>query len=54
MKNVIAKDLRTPKYKLQKIQPKKGKGSYKRLKTPILTNRGFVYLKMYLDNKYST
>ena len=31
-KNIIAKDLLTPKYKLRIIKPKKGKGSYKRKK----------------------
>jgi stalled ribosome alternative rescue factor ArfA len=29
-KNIIAKDLRTAKYKKRIIQPKKGKGSFKR------------------------
>jgi|TARA_A100001011_G_scaffold302227_1_gene315873 alternative ribosome-rescue factor len=31
-KNIIAKDLLTPKYKLRIVKPKKGKGSYKRKK----------------------
>ena len=31
-KNIIAKDLRTDKYKKRIIQPKKGKGSFKRKK----------------------
>ena len=31
-KNIIAKDLLTPKYKLRIVKPKKGKGSYKRQK----------------------
>ena len=31
-KNVIAKDLLTPKYKTRVIKPKKGKGSFKRKK----------------------
>lgn len=26
----IAKDVRTPKYKMRVVQPKKGKGSFKR------------------------
>ena len=29
--NPIAKDVRTPKYKPSVVQPKKGKGSYKRI-----------------------
>ena len=29
--NPIAKDVRTPKYKPRVVQPKKGKGSYKRV-----------------------
>ena len=31
-RNVIAKDLRTPKYKSRVIKSKKGKGSFKRKK----------------------
>ena len=31
-KNLIAKDLRSSKYKLRIIKPKKGKGSFKRKK----------------------
>jgi len=31
-KNIYAKDLFTKKYKSQKVKPKKGKGSFKRLK----------------------
>jgi len=31
-KNIFAKDLFTKKYKLKIVKPKKGKGSYKRLK----------------------
>ena len=31
-KNIIAKDLFTKKYKPKVIKPKKGKGSFKRLK----------------------
>ena len=30
--NPIAKEVRTPKFKLQVVKPKKGKGSYKRNK----------------------
>ena len=30
--NPIAKEVRTPKFKLQVVKPKKGKGSYKRKK----------------------
>ena len=30
--NPMAKEVRTPKYKSQVVKPKKGKGSYKRLK----------------------
>ena len=30
--NPIAKDVRTPKYKQRIIKPKKGKGSFKRVK----------------------
>ena len=29
-KNIIAKDLLTPKYKARVVKPKKGKGSFKR------------------------
>lgn len=29
-RNPIAKDLRTPKYRVQIVKPKKGKGSYSR------------------------
>ena len=29
--NPMAKDVRTPKYKPRVVQPKKGKGSYKRV-----------------------
>ena len=32
-KNLIAKDLRSPKYRSKIIKPKKGKVSYKRKKT---------------------
>ena len=31
-KNLIAKDLKTPKYRSRIVKPKKGKGSYKRKK----------------------
>ena len=31
-KNLIARDLRSPKYKLRIVSAKKGKGSYKRKK----------------------
>jgi stalled ribosome alternative rescue factor ArfA len=31
-RNIIAKDLFTEKYKPRKVKPKKGKGSFKRLK----------------------
>ena len=31
-KNLIAKDLRSPKYRSRIIKPKKGKGSFKRKK----------------------
>ena len=31
-KNIIAKDLLTPKYKARVLKPKKGKGSFKRKK----------------------
>jgi|TARA_B100001094_G_scaffold284667_1_gene298309 alternative ribosome-rescue factor len=30
--NPMAKDVRTPKYKPRVVQPKKGKGSFKRIK----------------------
>ena len=30
--NPVAKEVRTPKYKLRVVKPKKGKGSYKRNK----------------------
>lgn len=32
MKNAVAKDLRTPKYKMRVAKKKKGKGSFKRIK----------------------
>lgn len=32
MKNVVAKDLRSPKYKMRVEKKKKGKGSFKRIK----------------------
>ena len=31
-KNLIAKDLRSPKYRSRVVKPKKGKGSFKRNK----------------------
>ena len=31
-RNIIAKDLRSPKYKSRVVRPKKGKGSFKRKK----------------------
>ena len=31
-KNLIAKDLRSPKYRSRIVKPKKGKGSFKRKK----------------------
>jgi alternative ribosome-rescue factor len=31
-KNIIVKDLLTPKYKARVVKPKKGKGSFKRKK----------------------
>ena len=31
-KNLIAKDLRSPKYRSKVVKPKKGKGSFKRKK----------------------
>ena len=31
-KNIIAKELRTSKYRTRIVKPKKGKGSYKRKK----------------------
>ncbi len=36
-KNIIARDLRTPKYRSRIVKSKKGKGSYKRKKKVILT-----------------
>jgi stalled ribosome alternative rescue factor ArfA len=35
-KNLIAKDLRTKKYKLRIVKAKKGKGSYKRKKPSLV------------------
>ena len=35
-KNIIAKDLLTPKYKTRVVKPKKGKGSFKRKKNSYL------------------
>ena len=34
-KNIIAKDLLTPKYKTRVVKPKKGKGSFKRKKKQL-------------------
>ena len=34
-KNIIAKDLLTPKYKARVVKPKKGKGSFKRKKKQL-------------------
>ena len=34
-KNLIAKDLLSPKYKSRVVKPKKGKGSFKRKKNNI-------------------
>jgi stalled ribosome alternative rescue factor ArfA len=31
-KNLVAKDLRSPKYRIRIVKPKKGKGSFKRKK----------------------
>ena len=31
-KNIIAKELRTTKYRIRVVKPKKGKGSFKRKK----------------------
>ncbi len=36
-KNIIARDLRTPKYRSRIVKSRKGKGSYKRKKKVILT-----------------
>ena len=36
-KNIIARDLRTPKYRSRIVKSKKGKGSYKRKKKVIIT-----------------
>jgi len=35
-KNFIAKDLSTKKYKPKIVKPKKGKGSFKRIKKPSI------------------
>ena len=35
-KNLIVKDLLTPKYKTRVVKPKKGKGSFKRQKKNFL------------------
>lgn len=37
--NIVAKDLRSPKYKLRKEKPKKGKGSYNRQEGCHTTNK---------------
>ena len=34
-KNIIAKDLHSPKYKKRIVKPKKGKGSFKRTKNKL-------------------
>tara|TARA_B100000586_G_C19722917_1_gene266413 strand:+ start:339 stop:461 length:123 start_codon:yes stop_codon:yes gene_type:complete len=36
LKNFIAKDLFSPKYKKRVVRPKKGKGSYKRKKIKLV------------------
>tara|TARA_B100000579_G_scaffold397786_1_gene377598 strand:+ start:535 stop:654 length:120 start_codon:yes stop_codon:yes gene_type:complete len=33
--NFVAKNLRSPKYKLRIVKPKKGKGSFKRQKNKV-------------------
>ena len=35
-KNLIAKNLRSPKYRPKIVKPKKGKGSFKRKKTNLI------------------
>ncbi len=35
-RNIIAKDLRSPKYKSRVVRPKKGKGSFKRKKNNFI------------------
>jgi len=39
--NPIAKEVRTPKYKTRTVKPKKGKGSFKRLKN-VMTEDEWV------------
>ena len=41
-KNLIAKNLRSPKYRSKIVKPKKGKGSFKRKKNKIKVLRRFV------------
>jgi stalled ribosome alternative rescue factor ArfA len=41
--NPVAKDLRTPKYKMRIEKPKKGKGSYKRVQVQSRCDSGFYF-----------
>jgi len=40
-RNPIAKEVRTPKYKIRTVKPKKGKGSFKRLKS-VMTEQQWI------------
>ena len=48
--NPIAKEVRTPKYKTRTVKPKKGKGSFKRLKN-VMTEDEWVknFVKAYRE-----
>ena len=41
-KNLIAKNLRSPKYRPKIVKPKKGKGSFKRKKKLIQSSTNFL------------
>jgi len=40
-KNLIAKNLRSPKYRSKIVKSKKGKGSFKRKKTNLIGHQSF-------------
>jgi stalled ribosome alternative rescue factor ArfA len=40
-RNPIAKEVRTPKYKIRTVKPKKGRGSFSRLKN-IMTEKQWI------------
>jgi len=40
-RNPIAKEVRTPKYKIRTVKPKKGRGSFSRLKN-VMTEKQWI------------